>query len=120
MTIGTYFLMFADIWVPQTESDDLSFFVHGKIACQHHVAGKIGNGFVQINQPVLAGPEEGSSTQGACDFTHYLASVVDGKTFTVNGAGFAAQRLHSGGAGPDEGVNTSAALGSADDHSAVI
>src|SRR5437763_1938869 len=114
------FLMFTDIWALQAKSHDLALFIDGKGPDKHNVPREVGDRLVKVNQPILTRPKESAGSHGACNFAHYLASVIDVERFAVSCAGISAQRLHSGSAGPNESANASATLGSANDHSAVI
>jgi len=102
-------LMLADLGTLDAKGDDLAFFIDGKSPNQHNITRKIGDRFVQINQPILAGPKESAGPHGACYFAHYLPCVIDVEGFAVNCAGLSTQGLHSGSACPDKSPNASAA-----------
>src|SRR5260221_6330806 len=120
VAIGCHFLVAADFGTLQAEGDDLAFFVDGESAGQHHVFGKVGDRFVQVDEALLGCPEKGPRAQSGCHFAHDLARIVNVKGFTVDAVGKRPELVHSGGAGPDKSTNSPAALGSANHHSAVI
>src|SRR6476660_581101 len=83
VAICSNFLMFTDIGVLQTESDNLPFLIDGKSANKHCIARQVSNRFIQVEQSIFGGPQKGPCTERGGLFTHYLAGIIDVKGFAV-------------------------------------
>ena len=112
--------MAADIGVFKAESDDLPFLIDGKSANQHHVSGKVGDRFVQVDQSVWLVQRKARVPRSMRLLADDLALQYSRQRLRCRCHQNRIQRLHSGGAGPDKSANASAALGRADDHAIVI
>src|SRR5580765_5512624 len=112
--------MAVDQGIFKAESNDLPFVIDGKSAGQNYVSGKVGDGFIQVNETLLAGPEKRAGSKTIRHLTDDLPCIIHVKGLTVYAGGIRIQRLHSCGAGPDESAHTSAALGRANDQPIVI
>ena len=65
VAICSNFLMFTDIGVLQTESDNLPFLIDGKSANKHCIARQVSNRFIQVDQSIFGGPQKGPCTERA-------------------------------------------------------